>query len=563
MLPWSLGTKRPLSTLEMSLHISMANVATSASFVKLSWEHNFLFCSPSKTSPTKSPPLQGSAIAKSHATRNLAGELLRESTEAQDHTPQGTLSLTSFTANRHKDPSRVLALPLPYVTQPAMDWQAHDDPVYGFTDTSYDYRAEIETIRATSAAGYKLSTTGVEKGHHKKWLAFCQRRGLRAIRDDHEANSGLNRAGFQREIDIMAAFMLEVFKTMSSRGHRKQALPSSAANVVRGVRRIHLKYVPPITMVPFAHVASVLKGMNALYLREHGYRMLLRKRAEPWRKAHLARFFKLRTQLGTSVAGYIVAHTIFWVSYFACCETMASTGSRKSEMVTAGLWRGTECLSRASLVWVIAGVPVHCPTRAQLDSLTEDDYAVLMPPPSKTDQFGVIWGDKPMYLPVRFTTSYCAALRLRELELLYPVPAEERENTPLFCMEPGVPFTHNVMTKLLVAIKDIIMPEIDDKSVFTYHSFRVLLATQLGCSGRTGPEIQALCRWQSPESLAIYVRLQPREAISMLDAAQNATITSYSTVNLPCFKASHLSDAISVQCGNDGDKDRNGTFALT
>ena len=85
------------------------------------------------------------------------------------------------------------------------------------------------------------------------------------------------------------------------------------------------------------------------------------------------------------------------------------------------------------------------------------------------------------------------------------MPAEERENTPLFCMEPGVPFTHNVMTKLLVAIKDIIMPEIDDKSVFTYHSFRVLLATQLGCSGRTGHEIQALCMWQSPESLAIYV----------------------------------------------------------
>ena len=49
------------------------------------------------------------------------------------------------------------------------------------------------------------------------------------------------------------------------------------------------------------------------------------------------------------------------------------------------------------------------------------------------------------------------------------MPAEERENTPLFCMEPGVPFTRNVMTKLLVAIKDIIMPEVEDKSVFTYH----------------------------------------------------------------------------------------------
>ena len=75
----------------------------------------------------------------------------------------------------------MLALLLPYVTQPAMDWQAHADSVYGFTDTPYDYRAEIETMRATSAAGYKLSTASVEKGHHKKWLAFCQRRGLRAI----------------------------------------------------------------------------------------------------------------------------------------------------------------------------------------------------------------------------------------------------------------------------------------------------------------------------------------------------------------------------------------------
>ena len=72
-----------------------------------------------------------------------------------------------------------------------------------------------------------------------------------------------------------------------------------------------------------------------------------------------------------------------------------------------------------------------------------------------------------MYLPVRFTTSYCAALRLRDLELLYPVPAEERENTPLFCMGPGVPFTHNIMAKLIIAIRDIIVPEVDDKPVFT------------------------------------------------------------------------------------------------
>ena len=137
----------------------------------------------------------------------------------------------------------ILARPIPYITQPAMDWHAHEDPVYEFTDSSFDYKAETSLIRDTSSAGYKASTTSVEKGHHQKWLEFCNRRGLRTIRDDFDSNSGLNRAGFQREIDIMAAFLLEVFKHMPARGHRTQALPSSAANVVRGVRRIHSKYI--------------------------------------------------------------------------------------------------------------------------------------------------------------------------------------------------------------------------------------------------------------------------------------------------------------------------------
>ena len=143
--------------------------------------------------------------------------------------------------------------------------------------------------------------------------------------------------------------------------------------------------------------------------------------------------------------------------------------------------------------------------------LDEAQVEVVMEhPPTLPDAwFGVIWGDKPMYLPVRFNMMYCAALRLRDLELADPPPAKQRGDTPLFCMEPGVPFTHHVMTKLLLAIncKDIIMPEVEDKSVFTYHSFRVLSAAQPGVSRRPGPEIQALCRWQSPASLVIYVRM--------------------------------------------------------
>ena len=88
------------------------------------------------------------------------------------------------------------------------------------------------------------------------------------------------------------------------------------------------------------------------------------------------------------------------------------------------------------------------------------------------------------------------------------------------------------------------MPEIEDNSAFTYHSFRVLLATQLGSSRHTTEQIQAMCRWLSPASVALYHRMQPTDAIAMLDEAQTATITSTATANLPPFKHTHIAEAI-------------------
>ena len=104
------------------------------------------------------------------------------------------------------------------------------------------------------------------------------------------------------------------------------------------------------------------------------------------------------------------------------------------------------------------------------------------------------------------------------------------------------------MNYLLPKLKDIVMPEIDDKSAFTYHGFRVLLATQLGCAKLNVQDQRyrhcaggnRLLRWQS----TIYVRMQPGDAIEMLDAAQSATIAGYSTINLPPIKHADLSDVL-------------------
>ena len=184
--PWSEGTLRPLSLVELALDVAMANTTTSASFVKLSSQNYFMFCSPTK-SPVQ-PKLQKPKLTPARKLR--FGSLGQATADTADTANDPHLnsdltgdasSLTSPRADRPGESPAILARPIPYITQPAIDWHAHDDAVYGFTDPSFDYKAEISLIRNTSSAGYKVSTTSVEKGHHKKWLEFCGARGLQAM----------------------------------------------------------------------------------------------------------------------------------------------------------------------------------------------------------------------------------------------------------------------------------------------------------------------------------------------------------------------------------------------
>ena len=209
---------RPLTVAESFLSPYQANTPTSASFVKLSATDALLFSLP----PT----------SRQHGTN--AGPPVQAHRHKPTHTQGPRLQRPgpSFAATQPTLPT-----PLPFVTPPSsMDnLAAHEHPVYGYTDPDFDYKSEISSIRTAALTGHNKGSTRVERGHHRKWLRFCAARGLRSVRDDHEANGGRDRAGFQREVDILAAFLLRCHKEMPARGHRDQALPSSAANVVRGV----------------------------------------------------------------------------------------------------------------------------------------------------------------------------------------------------------------------------------------------------------------------------------------------------------------------------------------
>ena len=195
-----------------------------------------------------------------------------------------------------------------------------------------------------------------------------------------------------------------------------------------------------------------------------------------------------------------------------------------------------EHLTRASLLWRINGVTHADPSEALLRTAGESDCAILASACSKTDSYGVIWGDKPIYLSIRFGADYCAALSLMQLETRFPLHGKARARQPLFQMEAGKPFTFYCLFRVLDDLKDNFLPGDVNHKLFTYHSCRIYLATRLGSDKSITPEeIQAICRWQSAKSLGIYNRMQPRQYVALLDRANSAVITSYTTANLPCI----------------------------
>ena len=223
--------------------------------------------------------------------------------------------------------------------------------MYGYTNTDFDYQSEVHLVRDIAMHSYKEGTTRAEMGHLKYWHSFCSIRGLRHWRDDRDANSGQNIAGYQREVDILASFALNTAKIMPGRRGRQAGLPSSVANVVQGVRRAHENLIPPVHMVPMKAVQTTLNGINQRYLEEYGYAKMIPRRAEPFHRQHLGKLFRLQHSIGTAFGSFVISTTLFWISWFALLATLAQSGYRKSEVavLSASSWHGNTHISRASL----------------------------------------------------------------------------------------------------------------------------------------------------------------------------------------------------------------------
>ena len=55
----------------------------------------------------------------------------------------------------------------------AATWDVHQHPVYGYTNTDFDYQSEVHLVRDIAMHSYKEGTTCAEMGHLKYWHSFC------------------------------------------------------------------------------------------------------------------------------------------------------------------------------------------------------------------------------------------------------------------------------------------------------------------------------------------------------------------------------------------------------
>ena len=168
--------------------------------------------------------------------------------------------------------------------------------------------------------------------------------------------------------------------------------------------------------------------------------------------------------------------------------------------------------------------------------MQEDDAVILKPRTSKADSDGKFWCSKPIFLPYRKYDPVCAARKLVEYELMDPVNGPKRHEIPLFAADKGVPFTKSQVSGAFKAQLRLVCTNSDCK-MYSFHSYRIYLATMLDQAKCPPDKIKRMLRWISDEALMTYVRDDESAYKGWLDAVASCTVNTRQVANMPTVAA--------------------------
>jgi integrase len=381
--------------------------------------------------------------------------------------------------------------------------------------------------------GKPKSAHGNENSAWRHWLSFCVTFNTDPWRNNP---ASLSAEGRERETVTLALAFTHIYERMSNRPGRKfPPKPQSALQVLRTVRRMHARL--GIEMVPLTLVTRLVHALNRRYVARYGIDSLQPQRVEPLTNT-LIQSIMSEEMNGVRVGSETVDWSSRrWKSVRSLWATLAQTGFRRDEVsLAAGETLNGSKMSRASVRYRIGGVDrATTPSAAELKKMKAGDFVLLIPATCKTDQVGLEWGQKPIWLPFSATAAVCAARELRDIELAWPVAdGEQRARTPLFTDGAGRALVSSKLNELLrnmlVASGQVSR---ERAQVYTLHSFRRYLACALLASKADSFTIMALLRWKTDESLKVYADFNPSTYGGWLTAAGGADISSIRTRNLP------------------------------
>ena len=410
--------------------------------------------------------------------------------------------------------------------------------------------AMLETVMRLKQLAAPRSTLNQESSNWKHWVAYCDYMGYDHVRPHASVLQLLGPMAIALESCFWAGALPFIIQRMNANWlqHPRRDRPnppraSSALAVLRGVRRVHVRRLE-IESVSLTTAVQVCHGMLKEYLLVHGKEALLPRRKEPFTRELIHKLLTLPD--GTRLVGdsrvpagavEVRRDGMVWLNIFTLISVLSQCGFRKAEVTVAdGEDFGLRNLSWADLQWRIHAVDpvgyITCPTPEQLDLLAPGDFALLRPPPSKSDQLGIHWGNDPIYLPWEAGELINGARWLADLERRRQIPFERRRHTPLFCDGSGMPFRHSPLDGILHAMLLALgLPE-SEAVKYSWHSFRVYLATALLAVKTPVPKIQALLRWKTAEACAIYARMDSADYAESLFAAVRADFDTIRTANL-------------------------------
>ena len=361
-----------------------------------------------------------------------------------------------------------------------------------------------------------------ERSNWKHWMAFCVHRNTDPFRKDVR---GMDHTQYDKEVLTLALALLFIYGRMGCRAGRKRPpRPASALAVLRGVRRAHDRL--GVKMADLSLATRLADSLNREYIDAHGWEALQVDRVAPLTQPIIEGMLAADAVKGDHTGA--VAGRALWA-------TMAQTGFRKAEVALSnGEPFRPACLTRHNLRWRLQGRETADPTPTQLRRMKEGDLAIIIPPKSKCDQFGLEWGQAPIYLRFHASTPVCAARALRDLELSLPCHGlQQREGTALFVNGGGQPLTCSQLDALFKrCISQAGLPD-DSAARYSPHSFRRYLACALKAQGAADSTIQALLRWKTAESLKLYSFLSDETYADLVDSAAGADVSSVRTNALP------------------------------